>query len=89
MAFCLAIKGGFLNIGSVDTSLHTQPGVTVHYDVPGLDLVGKNMSLSLGQFPLAEAGTYPFFVIDSGTTTSVLTTATFNAAISALDFYCK
>lgn len=88
LAFCLAVSGGFLNIGSVDTSLHTQPGVTVNYDAPGIDLVGKQLSLSLGQFPLAATGSHSFIIIDSGTTTSIFNIATFNAAVSALDYYC-
>lgn len=89
VAFCLAVSGGFLNIGSVDTSLHTQPGIIVNYDAPGIDLVGKHLSISLGQFPMAATGSYSFIIIDSGTTTSVFNTATFNAAVSALDHYCE
>lgn len=89
LAFCLAVSGGVLNIGSVDNSLHTQPGVTVNYDGPDTDSVGKSLnSITLGKFPIAASGLYSGIIIDSGTTTSIFNNATFNAVISALDFYC-
>lgn len=78
-----------MNIGTVDNSLHTQPGVTVNYDGPGTDSVSHSLnSITLGQFPIAAAGSLPGIIIDSGTTTSIFTTATFTVVASALDFYC-
>ena len=64
-----------MNLGTVDSSLHTQPGISIPYDDPLSDAVSKSLStISFGTSVLTSNGgsEMPNLIIDSGSTTSVL-----------------
>lgn len=57
IAICLATTGGYMNLGSVDTSLHTQPGISVAYDGANSDSISNHVgAISMGGKVISENG---------------------------------
>lgn len=87
IALCLALEGGFMNIGAVDNSLHTQSGIVVPYDTPSGDTVSNSLTtISFGSNVLTTQGSseLPQLIIDSGSTTSSISQNLYQQLISSL-----
>lgn len=75
ISLCLAMNGGKMNIGSVDTSLHSQSGITIPYDDATTDTISSSLStIAFGSAVLTSSGSseMPQLIIDSGATASIL-----------------
>jgi hypothetical protein len=80
-----------MNVGNIDTSLHTQPGITISYDDSFSDAVSKSLSsISFGKVVLTSNGgsEMPDLIIDSGSTTSVLNQNIYQQVITHLSDIC-
>ena len=57
LSLCLALQGGEMNIGTVDSSLHTQTGINIPYDDAITDTISKSLgAISIGQFTITSNG---------------------------------
>ena len=80
-----------MNLGTLDTSLHTQPGITIPYDDSFSDAVSKSLSsISFGNVVLTSSGwsEMPDLIIDSGSTTSVLNQNIYQQVVAHLTDVC-
>jgi hypothetical protein len=81
-----------MNIGTIDSSLHTQPGVVIPYDTPSGDTISSSLStISLGGTVLTTQGgaELPQLIIDSGSTTSSLSQNLYQQLVSNLEGICR
>lgn len=80
-----------MNLGTLDTSLHTQPGIAILYDDSFSDAVSKSLSsISFGNVVLTSSGwsEMPDLIIDSGSTTSVLNQNIYQQVVAHLTDVC-
>lgn len=80
-----------MNLGMLDTSLHTQPGIAIPYDDSFSDAVSRSLSsISFGNVVLTSSGgsEMPDLIIDSGSTTSVLNHNIYQQIITHLADVC-